>query len=375
MPKRRGHNDGSIYQRESDGRWVASISLPFGKRKSIYGKTRTEVQAKLRQAQRDQENGLNLNAKRETVTKFLERWLAASVEPVAKRKTWEGYESIIRIRIKPRSIGQVELTRLTPVHLQELYAELATASLSARSIRHTHAMLHKAFAQAVRWGLLVRNPCDGATPPRPPRTEMKVLTAEQSAAFLTATRNHSAYALYALALTTGARQGELLALRWADVDLDNGRLMVQRALQRQRGGLTFTSPKTSRSRRTIMLSETAIAALKHHRSEQNLVRLKMGSSWQDGDLIFANEIGNPLDPSWQTAVFKVALKDAGLPAIRFHDLRHTAATLLLAKGVHPKVVADMLGHATITITLDTYSAYVPAMHTQAAATMDAILSA
>jgi integrase len=236
-------------------------------------------------------------------------------------------------------------------------------------------MLHKAFAQAVRWGLLVRNPCDGATPPKAARTEMHVLTAEQSAAFLATTRTHPAHALYVLALTTGARQGELLGLRWADVDLDVGRLMVRRALQRQKAGLIFTSPKTSRSRRSIMLSDVAIAALKHHRKLQNEARLQLGAGWQDQDLIFANEIGGPLDPSWQTAIFKAALRSANLPVIRFHDLRHTAATLLLTQGVHPKVVADMLGHATITITLDTYSAYVPAMHTQAAAAMDAILTA
>jgi integrase len=373
MAKRRGNHEGSIYQRKSDGLWVASMTLPSGTRKPYYGKTQKEARDKLKQAQRDQDNGVDLAARRETVAVFLSRWLDASVKPVKKAKTWEGYESIIRIRVTPR-IGQIDLARLTPLHLQELYASLADAGLSARSVRHTHAMLHKALAQAVRWGLLSRNPCDGATPPSPTRQEMQVLSAEQAAAFLTATRDHPMHALYVLAITTGMRQGELMGLKWADIDHAAGRLMVRRALQRQRDGLKFTTPKTSRSRRTIVLSEAALLALKQHRARQNQARLAC-SDWDDHDLVFANETGGPLDPSWQTAVFKAALKDAGLPAIRFHDLRHTAATLLLARDTHPKVVADMLGHASVMITLDVYSAHVPAMHTQAAATMDAILSA
>jgi integrase len=303
----------------------------------------------------------------------LTRWLKASVEPVAKAKTHAGYESIVRIRVVPH-IGRIDLTRCSALDVQALYAVLTTSGLSARSVRHTHNTLHKAFAQAMRWGLIARNPCDGATPPRPVRTEMHVLTGAQSSALLTATRAHPMHALYVLALTTGMRQGELLGLRWSDLNMDAGRLMVQRALQRQRSGLVFTSPKTSRSRRTIMLGDAALTALRQHRTRQNEARLA-SPHWHDDDLVFANDTGGPLDPSWQTHVFKTALSDAGLPAIRFHDLRHTAATLLLAAGVSPKVIADMLGHTTITITLDTYSAYVPAMHMQAAATMDAILSA
>ena len=372
--KRRGHNEGSIRQR-ADGTWEARLSLSNGKRKSLYAKTRKEVQDKLRAAQRDLDNGFDLTAERQTVGQYLDRWLSASVKPSVKPKTYEGYESIVRVRVVPRLGGKV-LSRLAPLDVQTLYTDLQAVDLSNRSIHHTHCVLHRAFSQAVRWGLISRNPCDAVTPPRPGRTEMRVLSRGEAATFLDATWNHPAHALYVLALTTGMRQGELLGLRWEDVNLDAGRLVVRRSLQRQReAGLVFTQPKTGRSRRTVMLSQRAITALRDHRTRQLERRLVIGSGWRDQDLVFPNKSGSPMDPSWQTAVFKEAIQRAGLPPMRFHDLRHTAATLLLTQGVHPKVVSEMLGHATITLTLDTYSHLVPVLHEQAAAAMDDILSA
>ena len=172
------------------------------------------------------------------------------------------------------------------------------------------------------------------------------------------------------------RIGELLGLRWDDVDLGASKLVVRRALQRQNeAGPVFVEPKTGRSRRAIVLSRRAALALREHRARQRERRLAAGPAWRAQRLVFCNTTGGPADPSWQRAVFYEALNRAGLPAIRFHDLRHTAATLLLAQGVHPKVVSEMLGHATITLTLDTYSHLLPVMHQQAAAAMDAILSA
>lgn len=273
--KRRGHHEGSIRQR-ADGTWEVRLSLPNGKRKSLYGRTRREVQDKLRAAQRDLDHGLDLTAERQTLAQYLDRWLAASVKPTVKTKTYEGYESIVRVRVVPR-LGRKSLTRLTPLDLQALYADLAAAGLSNRSIHHTHRVLHLAFTQAARWGLLVRNPCDGATPPRPMRAEMRILTQEQVGTLLTATRNHPAHALYVLAVTTGMRQGELFGLRWHDIDLDAGKLMVRRALQRQNeAGLVFIEPKTARSRRTILLSQRAITALREHRRRQLEDRLRLG---------------------------------------------------------------------------------------------------
>jgi integrase len=205
---------------------------------------------------------------------------------------------------------------------------------------------------------------------------MRVLTPVQVNAFPAATREHPAHALYALTITTGMRQGELLGLRWQDADLDAGRLAVRQAFQRQRGrGLVFVEPKTPRSRRTIVLSRLAVAALRGHRDRQAFARRTAGAEWQERHLVFCDHFGAPLDPSYQTATFKAALRAADLPEVRFHDLRHTAATLLLSQCVHVKLVSEMLGHTTITPTLDTYSHLIPAMHGDAAAAMDAILTA
>jgi integrase len=205
---------------------------------------------------------------------------------------------------------------------------------------------------------------------------MRILTQEQVGTLLTLTRDHPAHALYVLAVTTGMRQGELFGLKWQDIDLDAGKLMVRRALQRQNvAGLVFIEPKTARSRRTILLSQRAITALREHRRRQLEDRLRHGSGWHDLDLVFCGVDGRAPDPGWQRQVFQRVLREYDLPVIRFHDLRHTAATLLLSQGVHPKVVSEMLGHATISLTLDTYSHLVPAMHAQAAAAMDTMLGA
>jgi len=372
--KRRGHGEGSIKQR-SDGLWEARVSLEGGKRRSFYGKTRREAQDKLRTALRDLDAGLDLSSDRQTVAQFLDKWLSASVKPSVKVKTYEGYESIVRIRVTPR-IGRTHLAKLTALDLQALYTELANAGLSARSVHHTHRVLHRAFVQAVRWNLIARNPCDGAQGPRATRSEMMVWTPEEADAFLISTRQHPAHALYMLALTTGMRQGELLGLKWGDVDLSAGTLAVRRSLQRQRvAGLVFEEPKTARSRRSIRLCQRAIVALRAHHDRQAFDRRAAGSEWKARDLVFCHANGEPLDPSYQTTIFKKAVEAAGVPAIRFHDMRHTAATILLSRGVHVKLVSEMLGHATIVLTLDTYSHLIPAMHGDAAAAMDAVFAA
>src|SRR5215213_6331364 len=224
--KRRGHGEGSIKQR-ADGLWEARVSLEGGRRRSFYGKTRREAQDKLRGALRDLDAGLDLSTERQTVTQFLDKWLSASVKPSVKVRTYEGYESIVRVRIAPR-IGKRQLMKLTPLDLQSLYTELADSGLSARSIGHTHRVLHRALDRAVKWNLLSRNPCDGATAPRAQRTEMKVLTPEQVRAFLRDTVDHPAHALYTLAVTSGMRAGELLGLKWGDVDFDAGHITIQR---------------------------------------------------------------------------------------------------------------------------------------------------
>jgi integrase len=372
--KRRGHGEGALFQR-ADGRWVARLNLPDGSRKTYYGTTQKEAAAKLKEAKKDLDDGVDLNAEKLTVAQYLDKWLASSVKPSVKPKTYEGYESICRVRVAPK-IGTKKLAKLTALDLQALYTDLAESGLSPRSVHHTHRVLHRAFVQAVRWRLIPRNPCDGVQGPRATRAEMKVWTPEEADAFLVATRDHRMHALYVLALSTGMRQGELLGLKWADIDFAAGTLALRRSLQWQRGnGYAFVEPKTARSRRSIHLSQKAVAALRAHKDRQAWDRKTAGAEWGEHDLVFCNAVGGPLCPSHQTAAFKVAATAAKLPALRFHDMRHTCATILLAKGVHVKLVSEMLGHSTITLTLDTYSHLIPAMHGDAAAVMDAVFSA
>jgi len=370
---KRGHNEGSIYQR-ADGRWVAAITVANAdgstRRAQRYAKTRKAAHEALRDLQRQIEDGVQALGKTPTLAAYLDQWLEGSAKPSVKVKTYEGYESIVRIRVVPR-IGGLQLSQVTPPVIQKLYADLSASGLSQQSVIHTHRCLRRALKQAVNWGLIARNPCDSVDPPRARREELRVWNRGEAAKFLTETRDHSLYPLFALALTTGMRQGELLGLKWSDVELSENRLRVQRTLQRQRGtGLVFETPKTAKSRRTIMLSSVAVVALREHRQRQLEQRLALGPAWADYDLVFPNEIGEPRHPSPVTRSFKSAVTAAGVPDIRFHDLRHTAATLLLTKGQHAKVVSEMLGHATITITLDTYSHYVSVLHEQAAQAMD-----
>lgn len=373
--RRRGHGEGGIFQRASDGQWVSRIALPDGKRKTFYGKTRKEVSDKLKAAQRAVEDGLSLNTDRQTVPQYLDKWLEASVRQSVSPKTYSTYESLCRTSIAPR-MRNVKLAKVTALDLQKLYAELAGDGKSPRTVHHVHRVLHRAFTQAVGWKLLSRNPCDGVTAPRVPRTEMQVWTPEQADAFLLATREDRMHALYVLALTTGMRQGELLGLRWGDINVSAGTLSVRRSLQWLQGtGLVFNEPKTTRSRRNIHLSRKALSALRDHQDRQAFERKAAGAAWQARDLVFCTAIGEPLTPTNEAKRFQRATKAAKLPALRFHDLRHTAATILLVKGVHVKLVSEMLGHATITLTLDTYSHVIPSMHGDAAAAMDAVFSA
>jgi integrase len=222
---------------------------------------------------------------------------------------------------------------------------------------------------------VARNVADLVDPPRPQRKEMAALTAEQVRAFLDVAANDRFFALYCLAVGTGMRQAEMLGLTWSAVDLDRGVLAVQQQLVRVRGvGLTFSEPKTSKARRSITLPAFAVEALKWHRKAQLAEHLAMGPKWTDLHLVFANEIGKPLERSnLVRRSFEPLLARAGLPRIRFHDLRHTAATLLLSQGTHPKVVQERLGHATIAMTLDVYSHVVPSMQRDAATQLDGLI--
>lgn len=235
--------------------------------------------------------------------------------------------------------------------------------------------MHRALKQAARWGACVRNVAGLVTPPRMPHHEMRSLAPDQARACLAAAAGDQLEALYLLAVTTGMRQGELLGLRWRDLDLEAGSVRVQTSLQRTPDGFELAEPKTARSRRQIVLGEAARAALRRRRLQQELDRRVAGDAWTNHEgLVFTNAMGENALGVLRTS-FPALLARAGVRPVRFHDLRHSAATLLLSHGVHPKIVSEMLGHSTIAITLDLYSHVTPTMQREAAAVMDQVLAA
>lgn len=372
MPRTRANGEGAIYKRP-DGRWTARLVTADGKRKDFYGATRKEVTDKLDRAREAQRDGLPLPDERLTVAVYLTDWLAA-VEPTLKPRTHSRYTTLLRLHATP-FIGKKGFAKLTPADVRTLYAERQVAGLSPTTVRQLHAILHHAFEQALRDGMIGRNVVDLFSPPRRAEHEMQTLSPEQARALLASAVGERLEALYVVALSTGMRQGELLALKWKEVELDAGDVHVRATLQRTKDGFRFESPKTARSRRRVSLTTTAIEALRRHRVAQNAERLKLGTAWEDNDLVFANERGRPIEAgNLLRRSFWPLLAKAELPRIRFHDLRHTAATLMLGRGIHPKIVSEMLGHSKIAITLDLYSHVTPTMQRQAVDALNAILS-
>ena len=370
-PKKTGRarkGTGAIWE-YNPGRFRGLLDLgigPVGKRKrvSVTGASVEEVQEKLNAMKRDWLLGLPVGEKRQTVSEYLIRWLEDAARPSIRPTTYQRYATLVRNYISPR-IGTVELGKLSPVHVQALYADLERDGVSPRMRQFIHAVLHRAMEQAVKWQLIARNPCAAVERPRVPRKEFRVLDADEARRLLEAAKGDRLEALLVLALTTGMRQGELLGLQWEDVDLKNGTIYVRRTLLEVDGRLTTGETKSGRNRR-LDLPKIAVEALREHRK-------RMMAEGHPGPWVFCDTKGGPIRKNnlirrW----FKPLLEKAGLPEIRFHDLRHTAATLLLTLGVHPKVVQERLGHSQISVTLDTYSHVLPSLQKQAASRLDAL---
>ncbi|MPZ51036.1 MAG: tyrosine-type recombinase/integrase [Dehalococcoidia bacterium] len=370
MARKRANGEGSVYQRESDGRWAASISLANGKRKHFLGHSSAEVSAKRAEALANLQKGIQPPKGNQSVAQYLDFWIR-SVKSSVRPTTYQSYELNVN-RLRPL-IGKLRLTNLTPAVIEQAYAALQERGLSARSVKQVHTVLHGALKKAVIWELLGRNPSEAVSVPRPERHEMKTLSEAQVQKLFASTSDDRMHALWVLLTTTSLRLGEACGLQWQDVDLERGSLTVRRALQRQKGvGFVFVEPKTRLSRRKVHLPPGTVAVLAAHRKRQLQERLMAGAYWQDQDLIFCRQNGSPLEATNLLPEFHRALAKAELPKIRLHDLRHTAATLLLQMGEHPKVVQEMLGHSTITLTLDTYSHVVPSMQAEAARKMQTL---
>lgn len=385
MANKRGNGEGSISRRKSGG-WTAQYAVytPEGrKRRTLYGKTRKNVATKLSRALADREGGLVFDGGNLTVGEYLDRWLAECVKGPVRESTFERYEYAIRPHIKP-ALGRVKLKSLTPTHVRGFYREKLDGSegspgLASATVHKIHVVLHKALDQAVADGLIPRNVTRAVKVPSASleRKEITPLTAEEANRLIEVAIDESdrLQTLYVLAIHTGLRQGELLALRWEDLDLEEGALRVRRTLTYAGGKHSLAEPKTRKSRRTVRLTTLAIDSLKSHLERQIAEMERLGSLYKPSGLVFANETGGIISPSnLRNRSFARLLKHAGLPAgTRFHDLRHTCATLLLSKNVNPKIVSEMLGHANIAITLDTYSHVLPNMQEKAARALEEAL--
>ncbi|HEV2094024.1 MAG TPA: site-specific integrase [Rubrobacter sp.] len=321
-----------------------------GKTRYIYGKAETEVANRVAEAIKNRDSGID--SENMTVGGYLDRWLTA-IRDTIRVGTWKQYEMIVRLHIKP-SLGSARLEKLNALQVQSFYRERLDAGLSSRRVQYVHVTVRKALKDAVKWRLIPYNVADAVTPPRPAKPEITPLTAEQVKVLLAAARGGKLEALYVLAVTTGMRIGEIFGLTWSDVDLEAGILRVRRTVAADG---TVNPPKTASSRRTVRLSGLAIRALsKHPRSAE----------W-----VFASTAGTPIGVcNFHKNSWRPLLTRAGLPHRRVHDLRHTAATLMLSRGVPVKVVSEMLGHADVSTTLSIYAHVLPDMQGGAASAMD-----
>lgn len=377
MTKRRGHNAGSIVERRNkEGKIIsyqAQLSLPDGRRRSASFRTKREAQRWLDETKAALLQGRLGPSRSQTVGEYVSGWLE-TVHLGGKPNTYHTYKRNVG-RILPRLKG-IKLDSLSPAHIQDAYNHLLVTGLSPRTVRHTHAALHKALNDALRLDLVVRNVTDAVTLPRVLRTEMHWYTAEELDKLFQETTEDRFHAMWVVLGTTGIRLGEALGLKWTDIDFGRRTLQVNRALQRRRagGGLVLTEPKSARGRRTIELSQEACTALRAHQERQAFERRTVGVAWNDNGLVFCTGFGTPLDQGRVHHHWRHAVQKASIPRHRIHDLRHTVATLLIMAGMNVKTVSEMLGHSSDSFTLEVYGHVAPSTRREAANLMDRLLS-
>lgn len=367
---------GHIKQR-SKGTWSLVVFLgrdPVSGKKRYKWRTvkgtKKQAESELNKLLREIETGTDLEPGRLTTAEFLEQWLDASRSRVGPR-TWERYAQLMRLHVVP-VLGSIPLGKLRPLHLERLYSKLLGKGLAARTVLHVHRVLHSALHQAVRWQLVPRNVAGAVTPPRPVTRDIEPIDPEQAVRLIESVKGTLLEVPVVLALGTGMRRGEVLGLRWKDIDLSSGRARIAQTVQATQEGLQFLPPKTHRSKRSVSLPAFVVETLKRHRKTQNERRLLVGESWHDHDLVIDRGNGEPLPPHTLSQQFRVASRKASLD-LNFHGLRHAHASLMLAGGVHLKVVSQRLGHSTISITADLYSHVSPSVEEEAAVILNDLL--
>jgi integrase len=371
---------GSVRKRGSTWTWYLFVPDPMtGERRqrSKGGfRTKRECQEALNEALSRLREGTFVRPSPRGLGGFLvDEWLPAVRPPRVRPSTWDSYRMAVERHIVP-ALGGVPLQGLTPAHLTAFYRALlddgrrdGSGGLAPKTVRNVHGVLHAALRDAVRWGYLPRNVAGAADLPKDMTPEMNVWSPEQLRVFLAQVRHDPLYAAWLLFTTTGMRHGEVAGLRWADVDLDAGRVSPRRPRVVVKHEVVISEPKTAKGRRSLALDPTTVAALRDHRRRQLRGRLAVGPKWQDSGLVFTWPDGRPIHPERFSRWFEQHARAAGLPKIRLHDVRHSYATAALAAGVPAKVVSERLGHANIAITMDTYSHVLPGLDAEAAGTV------
>src|SRR5262249_54987335 len=339
--------------------------------------TKREAQAELNRLLSRRNEGTYIDPTKMTVGEYLQHWLVVHVDRRVAAKTAARHRGIVQHQIAPR-LGNVPMRKLTAVHIEAFEANLQREGyvkgrkrgqgLTAQTVLHVHRTLSQALAHAVKTGVLFKNPAEQVKPPRPPSREIAILTKAEVATLLRAAEPTWLYLLVLVGVTAGMRRGELLGLRWSDLNLKAGRLTVNQSVERVRGKTVFKSPKTITSRRTITLPALTIAALKVHRAAQAAERMRLGLG--KPELVFSHGDGSPMDPDSITKAFNRLIKAAGVRRITFHGLRHTHISHQLMDGIHVKIVSERAGHASISTTLSVYAAFIPNMQADAAAGVD-----
>jgi len=362
--------DGKIYARLS---WVDSKGKRHQRWKLVENKS--EAKRLVEEWRNQIKGGAESFEHKGTLNEFLDRWLETKKQHISGNH-YEGCVGLLRLYVRP-VLGDKKLSELKPLHVQEMINGMVERGLSPRTVLYTHSILFRALKRAIRWRIIVINPADDLDLPKQVRREMKALTPEQAQIFLSGCKADKFGLMFELALITGMRPEEYMGLQWSDIDFQKETLSIQRVVvwKRWKSEWYFSEPKTPRSRRTIPLPSYLVAELKEWKAHQGEGRLKLGEKWQNYNLVFPSDLGTPLSPrNLHRRHFKPILKKAELPDIRLYDLRHTCATLLLAAGENPKVVSERLGHASIVLTLDTYSHVLPTMQKSATDKLTMILN-